>query len=187
MPDIRTRLKEIGEYTDGWFNGEGHAFNPTDLEIAGAFIRGVCRHFDMAEPYIYALESNGLSCEWTTEENHAEVDAGLIFDFLHSTIQASITQWSVNETDAQEWNLKLDDTTIFEVGHFLSKRRLWFGVEALDGLIRKARELAAIADRLPREVKYERIAEVREAFYDLAPEDQEKILPVLNNIIDPLI
>jgi hypothetical protein len=187
MPEIRERIKEIAAYRAGWFDGQGEAFDPADLELAEAFLYRLCANEQLDQPYIYASVENALSCEWTTNERHGEVDMVLVFDFAKRLIRISATEWEYDYTLDFELDLKLDSGLVGQAGLLITTRCEKFENPATDTLMRHARALAAEAEGLSREERASRMEKLREEFLGLDEKWQRVVFESFHFYIRPFL
>ena len=62
---------------DGWFDGEGHAFEEEGLAWSAKLLRGIVDGFDLATPHIYPTPEGSVRAEWSRSrwEISAELDS----------------------------------------------------------------------------------------------------------------
>lgn len=62
--DIETRLRELGDLSDGWFDGKGVAFNPQELDWVAQTLR-VAEASGLPRPYLYPTPDGDVQAEWS--------------------------------------------------------------------------------------------------------------------------
>lgn len=124
MPNIQERLEEISRLSNGWLDGEGKAFLPNDLALAGRLLNHLCEGFDLAHPYIYPALPNALECEWTFGVN-GEIEVTLRLDFECRILTLSSQNLQSDDSNLKSWPLdESSSQTIQSAGRVLSRINL---------------------------------------------------------------
>lgn len=95
-PDLEKRIEELLGLQDGWFDGEGKAFDAQSIEVVADFIRALCWEWDLPTPYLYPTPENNLQAEWT----FGEWEVSLTFDFGSNRI-IGLAVNSITDADAE--------------------------------------------------------------------------------------
>lgn len=119
-PDREKRIEGLLGLQDGWFDGEGKAFDVQNIEFVADFLRALCWEWDLPTPYLYPTPENNLQAEWT----FGEWEVSLTFDFGSKRIIGlavnSITDANaeLDEASPQESNWEL---FLPQIGSFMSR------------------------------------------------------------------
>ena len=72
-PDFNRRISELATLKDGWYDGDGIAFDPQSLSRLRSVIDEMLTAHDIPAPYLYPTPQGEINAEWTLGDWEVEI------------------------------------------------------------------------------------------------------------------
>jgi hypothetical protein len=113
--DVPNRLETFYDYQDGWYNGEGSAFDKTELKwLADQF--DYYFHTDILLPYTFPTPDGTIMFEWKKQEHDATLELDLAnksayYHYYNSLTGDEHDEEGWNFSNPTAWNLLIEELT----------------------------------------------------------------------------
>lgn len=113
--DVPNRLETFYDYQDGWYNGEGTAFDKSELKwLADQF--DYYFHTDLLLPYAFPTPDGTILFEWKRQEHDATLEINptnksSFYHYYNSQTDAEYEQEGWDFSDPHSWELLVEEVS----------------------------------------------------------------------------